>query len=719
MSSTNPATRPIEPVVGTLRVAGGARLDGAPCAVAPTPPPRAARGRAGERLFILLDLPGPASPYLYRELREVVAQTYWSTAGSTTAALRQAAAAASRHLFRSNLRSDPSSQCYGSLVCAVLRSDDLFILQAGPAQPCVLREGRVERFGGEELPPLGMGPLAKVHLHHTFVGVGDTLLLASPALVQGADSAGLARVLRRAGVEEILAGLEQIGAGADFAALVVRWALPGEAPAADQPAPRPSALASLRRRHSVEPRESPTPTPKPRARPKPVRRPGPGLGERMGRGIRRIGHGVAAAGVWLVGGMIGLFRRMLPGPEREAHRRARAPRPIPKENRTLMLAVAVGIPILVAIVVALAYRSFGKEARFQRLLNQAEQEITLAQDAGGALEEARPHWEAALDYASKAVEWQPDDPLAAVLRDQAQAALDALDNVVRLMPIHLWDFGPSTSPRQLVIHGQMIFVLDPAAGWVVQLTLNPTRDGVIEREDSLPLIRTGQQIGEEAISKLMGLAWVEPGGERQTSGLVILEEDGALVSYDPAWGGAEEDTQLTRSLLGTPPTGTPQAVGSFDGRFYVLDVDDDQIWRYEPRGDTYPGRPDRYFVTSPPSLATAVDMAIDGNIYLLYADGTILKFLLGELQTFDVHGVPGGIGQAVALAVDPDGSSGVVYVADQGNERVVALEPDDGAFCAQFRAEGIFDQLESLAVDEITGRLYVIDGGRLYTAPLP
>jgi len=49
---------------------------------------------------------------------------------------------------------------------------------------------------------------------------------------------------------------------------------------------------------------------------------------------------------------------------------------------------------------------------------------------------------------------------------------------------------------------------------------------------------------------------------------------------------------------------------------------------------------------------------------------------------------------------------------------VVVLE-SDGAFCAQFRTEEAFDDLEALAVDEAAGRFYVFSGGRLYVAPLP
>ena len=111
-------------------------------------------------------------------------------------------------------------------------------------------------------------------------------------------------------------------------------------------------------------------------------------------------------------------------------------------------------------------------------------------------------------------------------------------------------------------------------------------------------------------------------------------------------------------------------------------------------------------------------MAIDGYVYVLYGDGAVYKFLRGEPQPFEVRGVPHGLDQAIALAVDPHGSSGVVYVADPAHQRVVALGPE-GSFWAQFRAEGAFDALEAVAVDEAARRLYTISSGRLYVATLP
>jgi hypothetical protein len=163
------------------------------------------------------------------------------------------------------------------------------------------------------------------------------------------------------------------------------------------------------------------------------------------------------------------------------------------------------------------------------------------------------------------------------------------------------------------------------------------------------------------------------------------------------------------------------AVGSYEGQFYVLDAaaeNGGQIWRYKPQGNAYPNRAERYFNTQPANdLGTAVDMAIDGHIYVLYDDGTVGKFLGGEAQQFEIRGVPDGLGEVAGFAVDPNGS-GSVYVADRGRQRVVQVA-SDGRFEMQYRAGEAFGALEALAVNEADGRLYVLDGGRLYVASLP
>ncbi|MBN1976450.1 MAG: hypothetical protein JW918_03525 [Anaerolineae bacterium] len=756
-----------DPVVGALRVAGGARRDAAPCAMMVAPPPRAARGREGERLFILLDLTGPVTPHLYREMREVVMQEYWSTRGSVTAAMRQATAAANRHLFQFNLSVTSSNRCYGGLALAVLHGEDIFIVQTGPGRTCVLRRNQFECFPrGEELPHLGMGVVADVRLYHTFAAIGDTLLLVSSSLARAAGDAGLARVLPRPGVDEVLAGLEQVGAGVDFIALVARLVLPAAAPRVVAP-PRATAAPpqpgvpplqpetstaqetswrsisarvteGLQRTRSQTPRPAealdlpPAPRPEPPVLPEPARKPGPALGERVwkdvqvvGRGFgervkdgaRAVGHGIVAAGTAVADGARALFRRMLPGAERRARRQERQPRPVPKENRVVMMAIAIGLPILMGIFVWLAWKAFGEQTRLENLKALAAQEVQQAQTAS-VVSETRQHWNAVLGYAERIAELQPEDAEAVELREQASRAIDELDGIVRLAFVKMGNFGESSVPRQLVVHGQTIFVLDPAAGWAAQVDFNLTGDGSIVPEMPSTFARTGLEVDGSTIGSLVDFAWVEPGSGRMAGGLVILDENGGIVGYDPAWGSEAGEPHLTRSLLGKPPR-VPRAVDSFEGRLYVLDPSEEQIWRYEPQGDLYPDLPSPYFVVPPiRPLGDAMDMAIDANIYVLHADGTIDKYLSGEAQVFDTGGVPGGFNQPIALAVDPDGDSGRVYVADAGGKCVVVLGAD-GAFCAQFRADEAFDALEALAVDEAAGRFYAFSGGQLYVAPLP
>ncbi len=750
------------PDVGTLRVAGGVRRDAACCAVALSSPPRAARGRDGERLFALIDLTGPATLHLYREMREVVAQEYWSTSGSVTAAMRRAAPAANRHLFKFNQKAASPSRCYGGLVGAVLHGEDIFVLHAGPGRACVLRRNQFECFPrGGQLPHLGMGVVADVRLYHTFAALGDTLLLASSSLAQATDEGGLARVLPRADLHEVLAGLEQVGAGVDFTALVARLALPSIAPSAEAARPaaalraaaptlpqaeEPSAREApwqsisarvtegLQTTRAPEPRPlAPLDLPPPMYQPEPVREAGPGLGERVldsarvaGRklgagvknGARAVWRGIAAVGAALVSGAKALFWRMLPGADRRVQQQKRPPRPVPKENRTVMMAIAIGVPVLVALVTLFAYRTLGAKAQFEGVKAQVEQEAQLALTSS-VISETRRHWEAVLEKAEQANALTPGDERIAELREQAREAIDDLDGVVRLAFVELADFGAGEAPRRLVVYRQTVFVLDPAAGWVAQVNFSLTEDGIILGKTPATLVNTGKEIDGGAVGDLVDLVWVEAGSGRMASGLAILEEGGGLVNYDPAWGGEGGEPHLTRSFLDTTPK-APRAIDSFEGRLYILDSGEGQgqIWRYDPQGEIYPDPPGHYFAVAPARpLVDAVDMAIDANVYVLHIDGAILKYLTGESQPFDA-GVPDGFSQPISLAVDQEGSSGRVYVADRGHQRVIVLEAD-GAFRAQFRTDEAFNELEALAVDEAAGRFYVFSGGRLLVAPLP
>jgi len=775
MTDHHPLDQPdVTPVTGSRRITDGARIDDASPAGAFSPPPRSPRSGSGERLLILLELTNNDSLHRRRELRQTIAQTYWESSGSITAGLRRAAAAANRQLFWDNLSATPKERCYAGLTCAIVRENDVFLLQAGPSFACIITQ-RGEMFiypRAKRLAHMGIGQTVDTRLDHAFVAPGDRLLIASPALYRAAGPDALSRVLPRPDLNEILDGLEQVAGGTDFSALVARLeaagqeglektatAGPGTTQAEDREPEIPAKERSPARKERPvkEARLRPQTRTEPEGRPKVQSEPKPGsepvaleprerqpaasssttppasekrsgidwtqafqsVGQAGRRAASSVGGGIVSAGAWIGRGARDLFLAMLPGvgPKRE---RSRPQRPVPKENRTVMMSIALALPLVVLVIVVLAYGSFGRQARFTDVMAEAKAATQLAQQAESLGEPAREHWEAALDKVEAALELNPGDPEAAALETQARMALDQLDGVVRQSPKLLHDFGASNNTRRLVSHGQSVYTLDPGAGWVDELSLQTLESGELEAGSDQLIVRSGQRVQGEVVGDLVDMAWVNATPLRQPSALLILEKEGALISYDPRWEPeASQSPVLSRALLESPPGGSPRYVDSFEGHFYVLDTEEDQIKRYVPQGDAYPGDPDDYFVEPPPkALDTALDMEINGNIYILYADGTILKFWDQIQKPFTIQGLPGSLTQPVDMAVDPDHPDSRVYVADRGNRRIITLEAD-GTFVSQIQASGgEFDALEAVAVQRDSGRLFVLSGGTLYWLPL-
>jgi len=762
----------MEASVATLRVVDGpARAEAAPFAQVLLPPARTKKSGEGDELYFLFAPTSGATPRLCQALSDIVGQTYWSTSGSVTSALRRSISLANRYLFEHNLNAGREDRCYGGVGLAVLRQRDLFLLQAGPVWACVLQGNALRCFPrGERLAYLGIGPVADVRLHHVFASPGNTLLMAPHTLLKSADEEGVRRAMSSADVHSGAARLIQFG-DAGFVALLARWkqASKGDEPVPPRviggavrdleapPVPCPAAREAVRAEglsddDVVLEERMDRPIPGRTWRPA-VRRTSRQGGAKLSEALRRVGvgirgalagtarilgsglgyvwYGLAAVGSgilallrWLIGALIITVRQTLPGQSGDARPHS-VPHPPPKENSTVVKIIAAAIPIAILVVVLVAYRQFAIRSRFDGHINGVKEQMALAQAQGGDTEEARVHWEAALEEVEAAAALEPEHPVAQILREQTRDALDQLDGIHRLALTEVVDFGSSNTARRLVLTSQTLFVLDAAEGWIAGV---PTQEagenleGEQNPAESRPvLVRTGQRVDGDELGALLDIVWVDAEGGRRTSALLVLEEQHRLVSYDPAWRSESGDPQLSFVELSSPRPGRPIAVGTYEGQFYVLDGTADvagQIWRYKPQGDAYSGEPERYFASRPEqSLERARDMAIDGHIYLLLEDGRVAKYLGGEGQPFDMKGIPGGLGEVAGFAVDPDGD-GSVYVADREKDRIIVLRPD-GSFEAQLHGDPPLTSLEALAVSQGRRRLWVLSEGQIYKATLP
>ena len=708
------------------------------------PAPRFGVGRERGGVYILVQVSGQEAgrDAIAAQLARAVHRAYVGWQGSVTSGLQNAIRQANRLLYEDNRDSLPGDRRTAGITCAVLRGTsakahedhgDLFIAQAGPTATYLEREGKVERFPdrspwldkvpAEELDTWALGERADVNisLFHRPVQHGDTFLLVESEIALNVPADWWESILTGATVGHILQSLERAGVGGDLMALAVRLAGESVQPVADQPAAAVEA---------------------------PVHEPAPPFWVpilhwfeeiQAGERLRRAGQVTLAAlsSVWAA--LLTLFSRLVPGQlggERETEQQAPAAKestPKAKKRRAkpvrtqsvlvqrILLGVAIAIPLVVAAIVLVTYWQRGQvqtgeiealyaeaDSRWQTAVTTADPATvrTLLTEANGYLAEIRAR--------------QPDNPEAIELQKKINVLLDELSQVRRISWIaELNEYPGSAAPDRVIVEGVDVFVLDRNAGKVYHHKLDELQQALVPETDETVLVSKGDQVGGVLVSDLIDITWMPTDYRYRKESLVILDSGGSLLQYDPA----------TEELLALPVTGSeawqnPQLIGGHTGRLYLLDPAVNRIWRYDPAAGGYTVPPDEWLQTAV-DLAGATDMAIGDSIYLLHADGRMRKLSAGQPDAFDISDWDVPPRNPTALFTRPLEDTQFVYVADQGNSRIVQ-SGKEGQFERQFRlADGQVEgpdplsRISSLFVDEIGGRAYFLSDRKLYLVILP
>ncbi len=151
---------------------------------------------------------------------------------------------------------------------------------------------------------------------------------------------------------------------------------------------------------------------------------------------------------------------------------------------------------------------------------------------------------------------------------------------------------------------------------------------------------------------------------------------------------------------------------------YVLSPDRKQIYKYERLSNRY-SAPAPYNVNG--DLTGAIDMTVDGAVYVLKEGGTVLKLFRGETQPFALkHAPEDALATATKVFKVPEKN---FYFLDPEKNRVIVAtdggESGESSYLRQYILEG--EQLGSLVdlyVDPDESHLYVLDEKRLYVVDL-
>ena len=151
---------------------------------------------------------------------------------------------------------------------------------------------------------------------------------------------------------------------------------------------------------------------------------------------------------------------------------------------------------------------------------------------------------------------------------------------------------------------------------------------------------------------------------------------------------------------------------------YVLSPENNQIYKYERLSNRY-SAPSEYNVNG--DLSGAMDMAIDGNIYIVKEGGELMKLLRGEVQPFTIRHLPeGALADVTKIYKVFDGN---LYFLDPVHAKVIVATDGggsaEGAYVKQYILEGdTIGELKDMYVDEEETRLYVIDEKRIHAIDL-
>jgi hypothetical protein len=121
-------------------------------------------------------------------------------------------------------------------------------------------------------------------------------------------------------------------------------------------------------------------------------------------------------------------------------------------------------------------------------------------------------------------------------------------------------------------------------------------------------------------------------------------------------------------------------------------------------------------------LKGAIDMAVDGDVYILKDDGTVVKLLRGEQKPFTIRNLPEGALKGVTKVFKASPTSNI-YFLNPTEGRIVVASSDSDLGESSYIRQYVLDladmtDIKDLYVDPDDTRLYVLDAKRLYSIDL-
>lgn len=156
-------------------------------------------------------------------------------------------------------------------------------------------------------------------------------------------------------------------------------------------------------------------------------------------------------------------------------------------------------------------------------------------------------------------------------------------------------------------------------------------------------------------------------------------------------------------------------VATYSNKIYILDPSNDQIWKYQRGNSGYGGA--SAYLPEGEDLGKAVSFAIDGKIWVLQEDGTLLQYLSGEKLTYTLKKAPltrieGATRVLTSLEMTQlfvlDSAGGRVLVYDKSSKN------DDLTYASQYAFDSLKETITDIHLDQDRNVLMFTTSTKLY-----
>ncbi len=300
------------------------------------------------------------------------------------------------------------------------------------------------------------------------------------------------------------------------------------------------------------------------------------------------------------------------------------------------------------------------------------------------------------------------------LVSQRQAAItterDEVNNVLRVSGVR----RIGSLPQDL--HGEDTAAFMTSGGMFLAngslYRLNP------ESAEMQMMLEEGREIEGIRVGSLFGVAYDDE---------ILVVTDGRALFFAASIDGAIWQA-MEMEEINNQGEWQPGPIAAYNQNMYLLAPEFRNIYAFETDADQQVVAPlDWVSVGDRVNLNIAVDIAIDGNIYVLLEDGQVITYRGGlEIDRFELSGFDFRTQDPKAIVRGPN--TGYVYVAveDQdGGGRVIATDiegenPVIMELPTDFSTGGAdvldpFVGIQDIVVDEPTGTLYIINGDAVWS----